>query len=336
MFQSEDAVKSHFAIVVHCKGSGSCIELEDNMKKGFGILCLLMCILLFAACQKQAEEHSAFAVYYVSNSETKVERHSYDLQATEVEEQLEELFKMLSTESLKKEYKAPLTYGFCITGYDLNDGKLIIHMDEKYKELSVTQEVLVRASIVRTLTQLPEVSFVAFRIAGEPLYDAIGKMVGWMSADQFVENEGNEINTYEEVELKLYFANETGDGLIEISRTKEYNTNISLEKLIVEELIKGPKGEGIYPTINPDTKVANVTVKDNICYVNLDETFLNQIYQVTPEVTIYSIVNSLTGLPNVYKVQILLNGETAVMYREKFDLSTYFERNLDIITPVKK
>ena len=120
--------------------------------------------------------------------------------------------------------------------------------------------------------------------------------------------------------------------MIETTRTKEYNTNISLEKLIVEELIKGPNGEGIYPTINPDTKVANVTVKDNICYVNLDENFLTQIYPVSPEVTIYSIVNSLTSLSNVNKVQILLNGETDLLYREKLDLGTYFERNMDIIT----
>lgn len=304
------------------------------MKKGFCIVCLLLCILLISGCEKEVETNATFFIYYVSDSETKIEKHAYSLQSTEVEAQMEELFKMLSTVSIKKEYKAPLTYGFCITSYELNDGKLMIHMDEKYKDLSVTQEVLIRASIVRTLTQLPEISFVAFRVNGEPIYDALGKMVGWMNADQFVENEGNEINTYEEVQLKLYFANESGTGLIETTRIKEYNTNISLEKLIVEELIKGPNGTGIYPTMNPDTKVANVTVKDNICYVNLDETFLNQIYQVTPEVTIYSIVNSLTGLSNVYKVQILLNGENELMYREKIDLSAYFERNLDIITPV--
>lgn len=305
-----------------------------NMKKGFCIIYLLFCTLLVVGCKKEESEQAAFSVYYVSNSETKIEKHPYHLQATETEAQMEELFKVLSTVSLKNEYKAPLTYGFCITGYELNDGKLMIHMDEKYKDLSVTQEVLVRASIVRTLTQLPDVNFVAFRVNGEPIYDAIGKMVGWMNADQFVENEGNEINTYEEVQLKLYFANEAGTGLIETTRTKEYNTNISLEKLIVEELIKGPNGEGIFPTINPETKVANVTVKDNICYVNLDETFLNQIYQVTPEVTIYSIVNSLTGLPNVNKVQILLNGEL-VVYREKYDLSTCFEEDLDILAPIK-
>lgn len=305
------------------------------MKKGFILLGMLCLLLVVTGCKKEEPQENTMSVYYVNHSETKLEKHEYSLQATETEAQLEELFTALSTVSLKQEYKAPLMYGFSIIDYELNDEKLMLHMDDKYKDLSVIQEVLVRAAIVRTLTQLPEVSFVAIRINDEPLYDAVGKMVGWMNADQFIENAGNEINTYQEVQLKLYFANASGDGLIETSRTKEYNTNISLEKLIVEELIKGPNGEGIFPTINPDTKVANVTVKDNICYVNLDENFLTQIYPVTPEVTIYSIVNSLTSLSNVNKVQILLNGETDLTYREKLNLSTYFERNMDIITILK-
>lgn len=303
------------------------------MKKGFIVLVLLCCLLMgMTACKSDEQQEDTMFIYSVNNSETKLEKHTYSLQATETEAQLEELFAMLGSVSIKKEYKPPLTYGFQIESYELNDGKLMIHMDEKYRELSVIQEVLVRAAIVRTLTQLPEVSFVAFRINNEPLYDAVGKMVGWMNADQFIENAGNEINTYQKVQLKLYFANEAGTGLIETTRTKEYNTNISLEKLIVEELIKGPNGEGIYPTINPETKVANVTVKDNICYVNLDENFLTQNYPVTPQVTIYSIVNSLTSISNVNKVQILLNGENEILYRENLDLTTYFEKNQDIIS----
>lgn len=303
------------------------------MKKRFWLIGIFVVVLLLTGCNTVEEEDTnKMSVYYVSNSETKIEEHEYSLQATETEAQVEELLVILGTSPIKKEYKPPLTFGFQVLDYRLTDGKLLLNMDEHYREMSVTQEVLVRAAIVRTLTQLPDISFVAFRVNNEQLYDSLGKMVGWMNADQFIENEGNEINTYEEVTLKLYFANEAGDGLIVTNRTKEYNTNISLEKLVVEELIKGPFAEGVYPTINPDTKVANVTVKDNICYVNLDETFLTQIYAVTPDVTIYSIVNSLIEIPNVNKVQILINGETAVIYREKFDLTAYFERNLDIIT----
>jgi len=302
------------------------------MKRGLLLLCIILCIIGCCGCDKKEEQpENLFPVYYVSKSETKIEMHPYALQEKEGKAQIEELLRAMATPAAKNEYKAPLTMGFQILDYSLQNGKLLINMDEKYKELTTIQEVLVRAAIVRTLTGHPDVNFVAIRVNNEQLFDNLGNLVGWMNADQFIENDGKEINTYEEVRLKLYFANETGDMLMPTIRIKEYNTNISLEKLIVEELIKGPNGENIYPTINPATKVASVTVKDGVCYVNLDENFLSQAYTVTPEVTIFSITNSLVELPNVNKVQISINGDTSGVYREKYSFTTYFERNLDLI-----
>lgn len=302
------------------------------MKKTVLLLCILLCMVAFISCNRKEETtKDLFPVYYVSKSETKVEMHPYELQEKETKAQIEEILRAMATPAAKNEYKAPLAMGFQILDYSLENGKLLINVDEKYRELNTIQEVLVRAAIVRTLTGHPDVSFVAIRVNNEQLFDSLGNLVGWMNAYHFIENDGKEINTYEEVKLKLYFTNETGDKLVPISRTKEYNTNISLEKLIVEELIKGPNRENIYPTINPATKVANVTVIDGVCYVNLDENFLTQTYTVTPEVTIFSITNSLVELNNVNKVQISVNGDSSGVYREKYNLTTYFERNLDIV-----
>ena len=105
---------------------------------------------------------------------------------------------------------------------------------------------------------------------------------------------------------------------------------------MVEEIIAGPKVDDIgvsnvHPVMNGNTKVISVNIRDGICYVNLNEVFLNQSYQVMPEVTIYAITNSLVELGNVNKVQILVNGETNINYQESISLSTTFERNLDLI-----
>ena len=120
-------------------------------------------------------------------------------------------------------------------------------------------------------------------------------------------------------------------NLVAANRTLRFSSNIAMEKLVVEQLIKGPENPELYPTINPETKIVNVTVKDGICYVNLSEAFLTQTYQVTPEISIYSLVDSLVELPNVNKVQISVNGETAVTYQESISLTTVFERNLDLL-----
>ena len=100
-------------------------------------------------------------------------------------------------------------------------------------------------------------------------------------------------------------------------------------------MIAGPSGQvdGLHPTINPNTKVINITTKDGICYVNLDENFLTVPENVSMEAEVYSIVNSLVELSNINKVQIMVNGEVPTT-SSIFQNST-FERNLDLVTSLK-
>lgn len=295
---------------------------------------MLLLVLFAAACGRQetSEEGKQYQIYCVSKDETRLVSHAYQTQTEETDILLAELLTQLETLPDKMEYEAPLDRGFQVEGYVLENGLLTMDFDERYHGQETTAEVLTRAAIVRTLTQIPGLEHVAFTVQGKPLTDSGGIAVGMMGADTFIENAGSEINAYEKVNLRLYFAAEGGAALVEENqRNVVYNSNISLEKLIVERLIEGPQQEGSYPTINPETKVIGVTVKDGICYVNLSEHFLSQPYNVTSEVTVYSIANSLSELSNVNKVQISVNGETDMFYRENISLQTVFERNLDLV-----
>lgn len=312
------------------------ITVMSGTKKILLLAIFVFMVACMTGCGDDTQDSSGgrtYSVYYVNNEETGIFSKSYQTATEDGQELLDELMGQLAVISEKKEYKAPLSGDFAILGYTLESGQLAINFDEHYKEMDSIKEILVRAAIVRTLSQVRDVSYISFAVNNEPLMDNGGAVVGNMSADMFIDNEGNEINTYEKVNLHLYFANETGDRLVEENqRNVVYNSNISIEKLVVEKLIEGPLSEGSYPTINPDTRIVSVTVKDRICYVNLDEVFLNQPYNVTSDVTIYSITNSLVELPNVSKVQISINGETSVFYKESVSLTTLFERNLDLIT----
>lgn len=304
------------------------------MKKIFGLLFGMVLGFLLTACSGEEEiPEDSWPVYYLSNSQTKVETHYYQMQATEQERQIEELLSCLKTIPDKLEYKAPLNMGFQVISTMLDNGTLTIDVDAAYKEMPVTTEVLVRAAIVRTLTQVPMVKYVMMTVEGNPLYDNNGDLVGRMNADHFIVNDGNAINTHELARIRLYFADESGTLLIAGYREKHYSTNTSLERLVVEELIAGPSGqiEGMYPSINPSTKIINVTTKDGICYVNLDESFLTVVNNVSTEVSIYSIVNSLAELSGITKVQVLINGEVPATFS-----SATYSRNLDIVTTLEK
>lgn len=300
---------------------------------GLGILLAgMLCLLSACANGAGKERGTVYYLYYINNDETKIISREYRSETTDEALLLEELLEELSVISERLEYETPLAKEFALVGHTLEDGLLTLDFDERYRDLRGAREVLVRASIVRTVIQLKQVERVTFTVKGEPLVDQAGVAVGVMNEESFIENAGNEINAYEKVDLRLYFANESGDYLVEENRLNVvYNSNISLEKLVVEKLVEGPVDKGAYPTVNPDTKVISVTVKDGICYVNLSGDFLNQTYNVTTDVTIYSITNSLVELSNVNKVQISVDGETNISYREKLSLNNLFERNLDML-----
>lgn len=299
------------------------------------LLLLAIALAALTGCGRQVENTAgkAYDIYYVDNEETKIFAETYQTETTDVQELLEELLERLSAKPDKMQYKAPLAENFELLGYTWDGGQLTLNFDEQYKKMDTIKEVLVRAAIVRTLSQIENVNYISFTIQNEPLMDNTGVAVGTMSADSFIDNAGNEINTYEKVNLRLYFANENGDMLIEENqRNVVYNSNISLEKLVVEKLIEGPATAGHYPTINPAVQINSVTVNDRICYVNLNEAFLSQPYNVTSDVTIYSLANSLVELPNISKVQISINGATDIFYKETISLTNMFERNLDLVT----
>lgn len=304
------------------------------MKKWFGLIFLCMfCICLFGCREDKdiVEEGNVVQVFYINRDETAIRPIEYTLTTSEKTDMVAELLNVMKANPEESELKATISSAIDIYSCRINEGKLIIDFAKTYKDMLPTTEVLVRAAIVRTVTQIEGIETVEFELEGETLIDYAGIVVGAMNAGQFIDNAGTEINAYEVATLKLYFANEEGTALVPVSRSVEYNTNVSLEKLVMEQLILGPSKLEAYPTINPATKVINVTVNDGTCYVNLDQTFLTQVYTVSSEVTIYSIVNSLVELDNVNKVQILINGESEISFRESMNLNTTFGRNLDLI-----
>ena len=303
-------------------------------KKLYCCAVLLVCLGMLTACGRAEKAGgNIYQVYYVSSLATKVEMHTHEMEADTSEGKLAELVECLSTNPAKLEYQAPFSMGFQVLNMKLEDGKMQIDVDAAYKNLPVTTQVLVRAAIVRTLTQLPEVNLVMMTVEGSQLSDNNGRTVGWMSAEQFIDNDGNEINTYELVRVRLYFAGEDGASLIAGYREKHYSTNTPRERFVVEELIAGPSGqiEGLYPSINPNTKILSIMTKDGVCYVNLDENFLTVVNNVSTDISVYSIVNSLVELSNINKVQILINGEIP----SSFQTST-FERKMDVVKTLEK
>lgn len=302
------------------------------MKKWIHLFFLLAALCLFTACGTQAEEEEdGFQIWYMNQQETRLGCEYRELENSDTEGMLKEALKLLRENPEDDSYKPVLPENLQMKDYLLEQNQVYLDFPAEYMDMPKVYEVLCRAAVVRTLCQIPEIDYVGFRVEGQPLTDLNGNAVGLMDGNQFIENAGDEINTYATTELTLYYTNESGDKLVEQKVAMEYNSNISLEKLIVERLIAGPPFDGAYPTIPASTKLVSTTVKDGVCYVNLDQGFLETGYNVTESIPIYSIVNSLIKNTASQKVQISINGKTDLMFRESISFDTIFEKNEDLV-----
>ena len=269
-------------------------------------------VLLMTGCSHAEQKGTAVDISYLNKKETKLVAETHYLESTDTKDMIVEVLTLLCSVPDNKELKATLTSGINIITYSYDGEQVIVSLGEKYKELSGTTEVLTRAALVRSLTNIPDVNYVMLTVNGESLTDLSGNAIGAMTADMFVNNAGTQVEKVEsKVTLRLYFANETGDGLVAVNRELTHNadlSNVPMEKLVVEQLISGPASDETFPTVSPDTKLVNITVKDGVCYLTFDSTMLTAVNNVTTDVTIYSIVNSLVELSNINKVQISIDG----------------------------
>lgn len=301
------------------------------MKKIRLFLLLMIFAMLLGGCKKEEAPQDGTVVYYLKKDAASIVPVSYEITGDAPEIKVEELLAKLEEVPESMDLRRTIPENVKILSYTLDRKQLYLDFSAEYLNMDKATEVLVRAAIVKTMVQVEEVSFIGIRVAGEPLKDTQGNSIGLMNENTFLDNMGSGENATKIVNLNLYFANKTGDKLKNQSCVIEYNANLAVEKVVVEQLIAGPTEEDYFPTIPKDTKVVSVTTKDGVCYVNLDTGFTAQGYDVLGTVTIYSIVNSLTDLQGITGVQILVNGETSINYKDNISLETTFQKNQEIV-----
>lgn len=296
-------------------------------KKIIYVILSVLLLLTLVGCNR-TEDKNQYDIFYLNLEMTKLvsEKHTIEADAENPEAVVEELIELMKRSPDDSDLRKTIPENVNVISVSEESG-IVINFSREYSDLSPTEEVLTRAAIVRTLGQVSNYAYVSFFVEGEPLAYKDGTLVGYMEASGFVENPGKQINTTLSTNLTLYFSDKTGGRLKEEIRTVHYSTNKSLEKVVLEELIAGPKNsESMLGTLPSGVNIVSVSVVDGICYVNFDDTIQNILNNsITEQVILYSIVDSLTSLSGVEKVQISINGETKGKFRYNYDLASLYE-----------
>ncbi|MCR5624208.1 MAG: GerMN domain-containing protein [Lachnospiraceae bacterium] len=307
------------------------------------ILCAFAFVILFSVTSctnnKPVEEYNGYYLYGIDAKNTQVVSSQYTPESEEVDKLIEEYIEKMKEIPESAKVKQVIPEDVSLEDYVIDtDGNLTLYFNSAYSNTSGIPEILMRAAITKNLVQIPEINAVQFYVSGQPLTDNDSNPIGLLTADDFIDNTGGETNYTQKVSVTLYFSDSSGNALTRVPVEINYDATMSVEESILHQLISGPESingiseKSVLPTIPEDTKINKITVKDKICYLDLSEDFLDKPRDISSYVAIYSVVDTLTELSNIDKVQFSIDGQQTLLYNESINFGNVFKRNLDIVS----
>lgn len=146
-------------------------------------------------------------------------------------------------------------------------------------------------------------------------------------------------------DVKIYYASYEDNTSYLVPEIKKIVKDENFYKTVIEELIKGPSTEQLYPTLPSDTKVYSVIVNEGLATVDFSKEIITNNSEIphsstTESLAIFSIVDTLTEFEEIQKVRITVEGkrtgEIDNLYVEDFwgHIGIYddFERDEQILT----
>ncbi len=308
--------------------------------KGKKVLCILCTVILvfgMTGCgEKTDKQLMSYQVFYINSDGSGLTGKTYQLKDAKQDlvSVIKELIIRLQTPQ-EESLKSPIDEGIQVVDYQIKENQLSVYFSAGYNNKSGLDEILSRAAIVKTLCQIQEIEYVEFYVEDQPLMLS-GNAVGLMSQESFVD-ELNPQDQKQSKETVLYFANKQGNRLKKITTDITYNAVEPIARLLVEQLIAGVSSiqnideTKLQSAVPSKTTLNNLTIRDNICYLDLSKDFEQQDPNVSSEVIVYSIVDTLCELPEVTKVQFSVDGEQKEKYGDLEGFNKPLERNLDLL-----
>lgn len=310
----------------------------DCRGKRFISACLLLVLataVFLAGCHKDKATvtpgEGEIVIYYSNASCSRLISKIYTPQHEQTVELARELYAKMQEGGYEDTIPA-VAADITISDISLSGNIMSIALQGPWDTMRAPNRMLFLAAVTRTLTQLKDVDGILFTMNGEALTDESGNMMGVLRSASFVDNAVDNPEDYREAVIALYFANEAMDGLVKVERTVVYRSSSSMERIVVEQLLRGPEDSGAKASLPNTASLLSINVRDGVCYVNFDSKFITEVLGSYDYVPVYSVVNSLTELPNVDKVQISINGSSETGFqRDILSFAIPFTRNMKYV-----
>lgn len=301
------------------------------------LIVVLLCVVVLSAsvgCSTNSgsvKNTSGPKIYLVNQENKSIESIDVDLKEivdqSNVTEIIDYVFILLNNGVSSSTYEPVIKDLNIIRYYNVDDKNVTINFNKVYYDLPIEEEIYLRTSIVKSLTSFEQIDSVEIFVNGVPL--RLNDVIIGRQYDKDIMVTYDEANLREDAEsVILYFPGEDLSRLVATYTTVSITPNRKLEEIIVEELFKQERN--IMPN---DVKLLNVYTHEGICFVDFSAEFQTSMLPsgISERIAIYALVNSLSELPNITNVQILVEGEKASTFQGNLNLNRIFTNNYSLI-----
>ncbi|MBE7049750.1 MAG: hypothetical protein E7394_03145 [Ruminococcaceae bacterium] len=295
------------------------------MRKLISSLCLcLVFVLTLSSCSGNIPDGMReVKLYFTDSSHTSlvyetvhISKEDFSDRVTLVKSVMEKLLLGPSSQ----EYGAIIPESVTLRGVSLSQSDpTTVNVDlggDYYESLSqegnASGELLARYSIICTLCQFENIKKVKFYVNGKDMCDSFGNgdIILPMGSEKIMTESPTGEGTQTEKFVTLYFTDKKGKKLYAETRKAVMSDN-SVEKTVITELIKGPVSDDYYETIPSNTELISIETTEEVCFVNFTSEFTRgfESGSAKEKTIVYSVVNSLTRISGIEKVQILIDGK---------------------------
>ncbi|MGI6106965.1 MAG: GerMN domain-containing protein [Lachnospiraceae bacterium] len=300
------------------------------------VLLLLSAVLcaLFPGCassdsSSSQELETAYTIYYRDIEGTGLLTSQWETGETDQDTLLALLWGQLTSAPEDASYASVVPSDTALLQTSVDSSTLSLYFDRSVADMDTVEQLLFRAGIVCTLTQIDGIESVQFYSDGSPLTSPDQTPYGAQSASDYVDIFGRGVSNAQKATLVLYYSDEDGHQLVTETVELVYDSSYSLEQDILRRLTVSDEENGCYATLPENIQIISTSVRDGVCYVNFDSSFISDALPLDGDIIIYSIVNSLCELPDIRQVQILVDGESSITFKGNISLSSPLERNLN-------
>ncbi|MDP4133096.1 MAG: GerMN domain-containing protein [Bacillota bacterium] len=272
-------------------------------------LCLIFVILLAAALGFTgcSGEQMTVSVYFADSNHLSIVPETREISKSDnINDSIKKVIGELLKGPVSQKHSRVIPKDTDLIDYSLERNTVTVNFSQEFEKTENNADrLLARYSVVNTLCSLQGVTEVQILVNGRFMkYESTGGDIGPLSMENVIQDD--EIGKNQTTSITLYYASEDKSKLVEEKRIVAINDNETMEKTIITELLKGPK-ENHERVISSDTKLLSMETKDQICYVNFSKEFMSST--ANAELSVYSVVNSLTQMKQITSVQFLIEGE---------------------------